>query len=88
VWYEDRDEALRRLFAVAGVRYAEREGAEGQIGTILALPGNAPFRARFRPIEVPARVATVASSEVRRRIRSGRSVTDLVPPEVLPLVRA
>jgi len=87
-WYDDRDEALRRLFAVAEVRYAERAGDDGLVAAILARPDSARFRDRIRPIEIPATVATVASSEVRRRVRSGRSVADLVPPEILPLVRA
>jgi nicotinic acid mononucleotide adenylyltransferase len=86
-WYDDRDEALGRLFAVATVRYAERAGDEGMIAATLARPENAPFRDRIAPIAVQGSVASVASSEVRRRIRSGRSVADLVPPEVLPLVR-
>jgi len=88
VWYDDRDAALDRLFAVAEVRYAERAGDGGLIAAILARPDNAPFRGRTGPIEVSASIATVASSEVRRRVRSGRSVAGLVPPEVLPLVRA
>ena len=69
-------------------RYAERLGDEGLIGAILTSPDNVPFRDWIRRIEVSASVAAVASSEVRRRIRSGRSVADLVPPEVLPLVRS
>jgi nicotinic acid mononucleotide adenylyltransferase len=85
-WYDDRDEALGRLFAVAVVRYAERAGDTGLIAATLARPENAPFRSRIGPIEVPISVAAVASSAVRRRIRSGQSVADLVPPEVLPLV--
>jgi len=85
-WYEDRDEALGRLVSVAGVRYAVRAGDEGAIAAILARPENGAFRDRFAPLAVEAWVVSVSSSEVRRRIRSGWSVDDLVPPEVRPLL--
>jgi len=86
-WYEDRDAALDRLFAVADVRVAERTGEEGIVAGVLDDPANARYRDRVIGIALPTGVAAVSSSEVRRRLRSGRPVTDLVPPEVLPLLR-
>ena len=85
-WYEDRDEALDRLFAAAEVRYAERAGDEGRVASIVAEPANARFLGRLAAISVSSEIAAVASSEVRRRIRSGMPVVELVPPEVIALL--
>jgi nicotinic acid mononucleotide adenylyltransferase len=85
-WYADRDEALDRLFAAADVRYAERAGDEGRVASIVAEPANARFRGHLAAMSVPGEIAAVASSEVRRRIRAGVPVAELVPPEVIPLL--
>jgi len=87
-WYDHRDEALDRLFSAAEVRYAERAGDEGLVASIVAEPANARFRGRLARIAVPSEIVAVASSGVRRWIREGRPVTELVPPEVLPLLEA
>jgi nicotinamide-nucleotide adenylyltransferase len=84
-WYEDRDAALDRLFAAANVRYAARVGHRGLVPAIIARPENARFRGHIEPIEVPGDIEGVSSSEVRRRIRAGDSVADLVPIEILSL---
>jgi nicotinic acid mononucleotide adenylyltransferase len=86
-WYEDRDTALDRLFAVAEVCVAERVGEEGLVAAVLDDPANARYRDRVAAIALPTDVAAVSSSEVRRRLRSGRPVADLVPPEVVSLLR-
>lgn len=88
VWYQDLERALSRLFAAADVRCAAREGDEGLVGSILSEPAHARYRGRFTSIAVPAGIGAVASSDVRRRLRAGRRVDDLVPPEVLSLIGA
>lgn len=86
VWYGNRDAALDRLFGMARVRYAVRAGDDGIVESIVAEPANARYRERITRIVLPAGTEAVASSDVRRRLRAGRSVDDLVPPEVLPLL--
>lgn len=83
-WYEDRDQALGRLFGRAAVRYAVRAGEEGRVEELLARPENARWRDRIRPLAVEPRVASVSSRVVRERLRRGEDVRELVPPEVLP----
>lgn len=87
-WYADRDAALGRLFAVARLCVAERTGEEGLVAAVLDDPVNALYRDRVTGVVLPAGLAAVSSSEVRRRLRSGKPVANLVPPEVLPLLRA
>jgi len=82
-WYDDRDGALERLFALADVRYAVRGGDEGAVEAALELPENTRWRGRFRRLEIAPEISAVSSRYVRDRVRAGGDVTDLVPPEVL-----
>jgi nicotinic acid mononucleotide adenylyltransferase len=85
-WYEDRDAALADLFGRARVAYAARLGDEGQVGRVLE--EETRWAERLERLEMPAGLAEVSSSEVRRRIRRGEHVDALVPAEVLPYVRS
>jgi len=81
-WYRDRDAAVERLFAEAEVLYVDREGQEGAVPEVLARSENQRWRARFRQLPSPRRIAAVSSSAVRERIARGEDVTALVPAEV------
>jgi nicotinamide-nucleotide adenylyltransferase len=80
-WYEDRDEALERLFARARVLYAERAGTEGVVDDLLARPENERWRDRLRRLDVPPEIAGLSSRMVRELVRRGDDVLALVPPE-------
>ncbi|HXF56059.1 MAG TPA: adenylyltransferase/cytidyltransferase family protein [Actinomycetota bacterium] len=85
-WYEDRDQALGRLFGRATVRYAVRAGDDGRVEEVLARAENAPWRDRVRPLAADPGVASVSSRTVRERLGRGEDVRALVPPEVLPVL--
>jgi nicotinic acid mononucleotide adenylyltransferase len=78
-WYDDRDEALARLFADAKVLYADRSGQEGVVEEVLHRPENERWRSSFGRLAVPPEVAAVSSREVRQRISRGEDVKPLVP---------
>jgi nicotinamide-nucleotide adenylyltransferase len=83
-WYEDRDAILDRLFARATLRYAVRAGDRERVGAALRALDRWADRIRLLPI--PEAAAVVSSTAVRRAIREGGNVADLVPAEVLPYV--
>ncbi|HJV04511.1 MAG TPA: hypothetical protein VJ868_04535 [Actinomycetota bacterium] len=83
-WYEDRDAALERLFVRAEVRYAMRAGDVDRVRD--ALRSLDHWAGRIRPLGVPEALAGISSSMVRRAVRAGVDVSDLVPPEVRPYV--
>lgn len=85
-WYEDRDEALGRLFGRAAVRYAVRAGEAGRVEEVLARPENVRWRDRVRPLAADPSVASVSSRMARELLRRGEDVRGLVPPEVLPVL--
>jgi nicotinic acid mononucleotide adenylyltransferase len=85
-WYADRDEVLNRLFAHAGVLYADRSGHEGLVEERLAGPENIRWKSSFERLDVPPEVAAVSSREVRERLSRGEDVGPLVPREVHPFL--
>jgi nicotinic acid mononucleotide adenylyltransferase len=85
-WYGDRNEALDRLFSLAGLLYADRAGEEGAVDAVLSQPGNRRWGPSFERLPVPPEVAVVSSREVRERLARREDVSDLVPPEVRPFL--
>ena len=85
-WYEDRDAAVARLFAMASVAYAVRAGDESLVRRALA--GAGAWSRRIRALDVDPSVAAVSSREVRERARAGLPFDDLVPREEVDVVRA
>lgn len=84
-WYEDRDAALARLFSLARMAYAAREGEDERLTEALA--GAREWGDRFEAITLTPEVAGISSRAVREALSRGRDVQHLVPPEVLPFVR-
>lgn len=84
-YYEDRDASLRRLFTDSQFLVATR-GSAGvdEIRDLSHQKGNRPFAERIVPFQIPFSIGQVSSTLVRNRIRQGRDIDDLVPPEIAP----
>ena len=66
-YYADRDAALRRLFAAAGLLVAPRAGqGEADLAALLARVENRRFASGVRALPVPNGLAEVASTQARR----------------------
>jgi len=87
-YYEDRDAALRSLFARASFRVAPRAGqGDGALRALLTRKENAPFAASVAPLAVDADVDALSSTMVRERARAGEPWEALVPPEAAHFIR-
>lgn len=88
-YYDDREAALARLFALATFLVAPR-GTHGQehLEELMSLPRNRPFAGAVSPLAVEPGVGAISSSEVREAARLGRPWEHLVPPETAAFMRA
>lgn len=79
-YYQDRDKALRELFALAEILVAPRAGAgTADLNKLLAQPENAPFASHVHSLPLDASYRDISSS----RIRQGATAHEQdVPPEV------
>ena len=84
-YYEDRDGALRELFALARILVAPRAGAgAAELTALLAQPENAPFAGNVHPLPLDGTFRDISSS----RIRQSEAVHEQdVPPEVRRFIR-
>lgn len=84
-YYQDRDKALRELFALAEMLVAPRAGAgPAELSRLLAQPENAPFASHVHSLPLDSTYRDISSS----RIRQGAAAHEQdVPPEVLRFVR-
>jgi nicotinate-nucleotide adenylyltransferase len=87
-YYGDREMDLRSLFSKARFLVANR-GAndEKSLLALFAHEENRPFAAQVAPLMLPPAVASVSSSEARRRLASGESVRGIVSPAVAEFCR-
>lgn len=85
-WYEDRQEALERLFSIADVAYALRRGDGERVAAALAAEPR--WAGGLRALELPPKVAAVSSRTVREAVRRGADVRRLVPEGVRPFLEA
>jgi nicotinic acid mononucleotide adenylyltransferase len=68
-YYDDRDAALERLFALAGFLVAPRADAGPvELEDLLGRPENRRFAAAVRPLSLPPALRDVASSTVRAQV--------------------
>jgi nicotinate (nicotinamide) nucleotide adenylyltransferase len=82
-YYEDREEALRSLFAQARFLVANRGGCEERdIKELFGLEENRAFAARVLPITLPPALTRISSSQVRQHLAEGKSVHGLVPSKL------
>lgn len=88
-YYADRDAALRALFARAGLLVAPRGDAGPEaVAALLARPENAPYRARVRPLPLPARYRAVSASAVRAALARGAAARAELAPAAAAFVAA
>ena len=85
-WYEDAERSLSGLFGSARVAYGVRAGQA--VPAREALERDPRWAERIEVLELPSEVSAVSSSRVRRMVREGADVSDLVPPEVMPYLGA
>jgi nicotinic acid mononucleotide adenylyltransferase len=86
-YYDDRDAALGTLFATCEVIAANRAPEPPEaMAAFLERPEVVPFAHAIHCIRLPAEVAAISATEVRRRLAGGRSVNGLVPAEIQPLL--
>lgn len=88
-YYQDRDAALERLFALAEFAVAPRAGAgAAELAALLGWSENRRFARHVRGLEVGAEVADVASSTIRRALGEWRALPQGLAPESAALIRA
>jgi len=87
-YYEDRNEALRSLFAQARFLVANREGYDARdLKELFGLEENRPFAAQVLPLLLSPALTRISSSLVRQRLAEGKSVAGLVSPQVEEFLR-
>jgi nicotinic acid mononucleotide adenylyltransferase len=82
-YYEDRQDALDRLFACSTFMVANR-GDHGReaVDQLMGVVENRRFKGKVHFFEIPVRLAQIASSRVRQRVMEGKSYTGLVPAPI------
>ncbi|HEY6540236.1 MAG TPA: hypothetical protein VIZ18_04825 [Ktedonobacteraceae bacterium] len=83
-YYQDRDKALRELFALAEILVAPRAGAgPAELSALLARPENTPFSSHVHSLPLDTTYRDISSS----RIRQGAVAHEQdVPPEALRFI--
>ena len=70
-YYVDREAALRRLFAAAGLLVAPRAGhGQPDLAALLAAPENHAYAGRVRYLPLPADLAAISSTAARAALAS------------------
>ena len=84
-YYENRDKALRELFALAEILVAPRAGAgSAELTALLAQPENKPFARHMHPLPLNASYRDISSSRIRQGVAAHEQD---VPPEVQRFMR-
>lgn len=84
-YYENRDKALRELFALAEILVAPRAGAgAAELTALLAQPENAPFAGNVHLLPLDTTFRDISSSHIRQSVAAREQD---VPPEVLRFIR-
>lgn len=82
-YYDDRDEALRRLFADASILVAPRAGQDDRdLAALLDRPENRPFAGRVAPLPLPHGLVApdLSATQVREALAAGRPPPGLADP--------
>lgn len=86
-YYLDPEAELRELFSHSQFIVANRgESSVPDIRRWLERPACRPFATRIHPIKLDRFHAHISATRIRARIAQGQPLTDLVPPEVIPLI--
>ena len=84
-YYENRDRALRELFALAEILVAPRAGAgTAELTALLAQPENATFASHVHLLPLDSTFRDISSSHIRQSVADHEQD---VPPEVLRFIR-
>src|SRR3984893_16582596 len=79
-YYENRDNALRELFALAEILVAPRAGAgAAELTALLGQPENAPFAGNVHSLPLDTTFRDISSSRIRQSVAAHEQD---VPPEV------
>jgi nicotinate-nucleotide adenylyltransferase len=81
--YGDLGAALAKMFAGFQLLVFERQGKF----ELPADPLVEKYRNRIHPLEIEENLDTISSTEVRKRVNKGRSITELVPVEVAAFIQ-
>lgn len=86
-YYTDMSAELKVLFSLCHIVSANRENSSREVfHRFMAHPECAPFANRVHPLQLPPSFGNISSTEVRKRIRSGDSITDLVPESIAQFI--
>ena len=81
-YYQDREAALRQLFALASLIVANRgDMAREEFDQLLDRPENRPYRPHIRFCPLPATIADLSATAVRNGLAAGKTIDTAVPPE-------
>lgn len=81
-YYQDREAALRQLFALSSLIVANRgDMAEAEFEQLLDQPENRAYRSHVRFCPLPGGLADVSATAVRQALAAGESVTSRVPTD-------
>lgn len=81
-WYEDRAEALGRLFELARLIVSPRASNGRQVLEALSRPENRRWSGRVSVLPLHPAVSDLSSTRVRGLLQSGADLCGLVPPRV------
>jgi nicotinate-nucleotide adenylyltransferase len=88
-YYADRDAALDRLFALAGLLVAPRGRAgRAALTALLARPENARYRGRVRPLPLPRAYREESATALRAALAAGADVRRRLAPAAAAFVAA
>ena len=88
-YYDDRDDALEQLFALATFLVAPRGTDDAEaLAALLDKPENRRFAGAVEPLDLPSDLRDVASSAVRSGIGYGQAPDPTIPPLVQAFVAA
>ncbi|MGH2496688.1 MAG: hypothetical protein ACRDIV_18460, partial [Ktedonobacteraceae bacterium] len=84
-YYQNRDKALRELFALADILVAPRAGAgSAELNALLAQPENVPFARHVHLLPLNNSYRDISSSRIRQGVAAHEQD---VPPEVRRFIR-
>ncbi len=86
-YYTDMIAELTVLFSLCHIISANRENPSRAVfHRFMSRPECAPFTNRVHPLQLPPSFGNISSTEVRKRIRAGDSITDLVPESIAQFI--
>lgn len=86
-YYQDRDAALRQLFALASLIVANRGGMNREEFTrLLDQPENRPYHASIHFLPLAATVTDLSATAIRNALARGETVREQVPVETAVFV--